>query len=133
MKMANLEEIADERDRRSRENNIILHGVKETENPTDENTFVDKFLTTLEETEKKPNFIGRIGNKEENKKRPIKIAFKNENEKHPRPQDLIFSRFFEKLTIALKSRPWCRPLWIFRLANQIAVFLQSITKIIIMR
>ena len=54
--------------------------------------------------------------------------------KHPRPpQDLIFSRFFENMTIALKSRPWCRPLWIFRLANQIAVFLQSITKIIIMR
>ena len=81
MKMANLEEIADERDRRSRENNIILHGVKETENPTDENTFVDKFLTTLEETEKKPTFIERIGKKEENKNRPIKIAFKNENEK----------------------------------------------------
>ena len=38
-------------------------------------------MTTLEETEKKPTFIGRIGKKEENKNRPIKIAFKNENEK----------------------------------------------------
>ena len=82
MKMAKLEEIAEERDRRSRENNIIIHGVKEPENETDEEkTFVDKFLTTLEEAEKKPTFIGRIGKKEVDKIRPIKVAFKSENEK----------------------------------------------------
>ena len=49
-KLAKLKEMAIERDRRSRENNIVIHGVKETENATDEKTFVDKFLTTLEET-----------------------------------------------------------------------------------
>ena len=35
MKLARIEEISDERDRRVRENNVILHGVKEGEDESD--------------------------------------------------------------------------------------------------
>ena len=90
MKIAKLEELSEERDRRSRESNIIIHGVKENvENvatdsptePTDDKVFVNKFLPALEETGKQPSFTGRIGKKEAGKVRPIKIAFKSESDK----------------------------------------------------
>ena len=44
-------------------------------------TFVNKFFETLEETDKKPSFVGRIGRKDATKNRPLKIVFKNESEK----------------------------------------------------
>lgn len=87
MKIAKIEEISEERDRRSRMNNIILHGVKEDTDENNDTTndkdkkFVDQFFFTLEESHKKPSFIGRIGKKSSDKNRPIKIVFKNENEK----------------------------------------------------
>lgn len=86
MKLARIEEISDERDRRVRENNVILHGVKEGEDESAEERsakdkiYVNKFFETLEETGRTPSFIGRIGKKTE-KNRPIKIAFNSENDK----------------------------------------------------
>lgn len=91
MKMAKVEEITEERDRRSRTNNIIIHGAEEVDS-TDEaqntdQTFVTKFLETLEESDKKPSFFGRIGRKIGTKNRPMKIVFKNESVKK-----MIFSK-----------------------------------------
>ena len=71
MKLARIEEISDERDRRVRENNVILHGVKEDEDESAEErsakdkTYVNKFFETLEETGR--SFIGRIGKKNRKK------------------------------------------------------------------
>lgn len=66
MKMAKVEEITEEHDRRSRVNNIIIHGAEEVDS-TDEDqtdqTLVTKFLETLDESDKKPSFFGRIGRK----------------------------------------------------------------------
>ena len=70
MKLARIEEISDERDRRVRENNVILHGVKECEDESAEERsakdeiYVNKFFETLEETGGTPSFIGRIGKKQ---------------------------------------------------------------------
>ena len=56
MKLARIEEISDERDRRVRENNVILHGVKEGEDESAEERsakdkiYVNEFFETLEET-----------------------------------------------------------------------------------
>ena len=87
MKMAKIEEISEERDRRSRASNIIVHGVKEDREEEEESTsrndkmFVSNLLGALEEKEKQPMFIGRIGKKVADKNRPIKVALKNESEK----------------------------------------------------
>ena len=85
MKMTKVEEISEERDRQSRANNIIIHGAQEIES-TDQSqntdqTFVNKFFETLEETDKKPSLVGRIGRKDATKNRPMKIVFKSESEK----------------------------------------------------
>ena len=71
MKITEVEEISEERDRQSRANNIIIHGAKEIES-TDQSqntdqTFVNKFFETLEETDEKPSFVGRIGRKDATK------------------------------------------------------------------
>ena len=42
MKLARIEKISDERDRRVRENNIILHGVKKGENESADLSAKDK-------------------------------------------------------------------------------------------
>ena len=70
MKLARIEEISDERDRRVRENNVILHGVKDGEDESAEEIsakdkiYVNKYFETLEETGGTPSFIGRIGKKQ---------------------------------------------------------------------
>ena len=71
MKITEVEEISEERDRQPRANNIIIHGAKEIES-TDQSqntdqTFVNKFFETLEETDEKPSFVERIGRKDATK------------------------------------------------------------------
>ena len=62
-------------------------GVKEDREEEEESTsrndkmFVSNLLGALEEKEKQPMFIGRIGKKVADKNRPIKVALKNESEK----------------------------------------------------
>ena len=85
MKITEVEEISEERDRQSRANNIIIHGAKEIES-TDQSqntdqTFVNKIFETLEETDEKPSFVGRIGRKDATKNWPLNIVFKSESEK----------------------------------------------------
>ena len=86
LKLARIEEIADDDDRWVRENNVILHGVKEGEDESAEERsakdkiYVNEFFETLEETGRTPSFIGRIGKKTE-KNRLIKIAFNSKTDK----------------------------------------------------
>ena len=75
-------EITEQRDRQSRTNNIIIHGVAEDE---DDDREADKqYATTLFENIKVPvaiKRVARIGVRADDKKRPIKISLENEKEK----------------------------------------------------
>lgn len=86
IKLAKVEEISEERDRKSRACNIILHGINETNCDTEAQTTADKatvenFLKAIEEKERSTLFVGRIGRMYQGKNRPLKIVLKNENEK----------------------------------------------------
>lgn len=59
--------------------NIIIHGEAENEDIKDED-FVSKLMTAVQ-SESKPTAITRLGRKDTNKKRPIKVTFRNTTEK----------------------------------------------------
>mgnify|MGYP001147636944 CR=1 FL=1 len=75
------EEIMEERDRKQRINNIIIHGKEENSEKKDDITFVKKLIQVCECDTVEVKNISRIGNASENKKRPIKIELHNEHEK----------------------------------------------------
>ena len=72
------EQIEDQR-KISKDDNIIVHGVKENEN-TDDHHFVNQLLNDLN-VNTQPNYVGRIGN-ESNRTRPIKVVFKDSHVKY---------------------------------------------------
>lgn len=79
------EELVEERERAIRAKNIIIHGVKETHgdevNSKDEDQgFVTSLIETLKIDIPHPEKVTRLGNKDANKTRPIKIVLRNENE-----------------------------------------------------
>ena len=80
-RMAKQEELEEENQRRLRQNNILIHGMKENESGTDDEEFVNALLKEICVGAVKPKFMVRIGKKEDNRPRPLKVTFHNENDK----------------------------------------------------
>ena len=77
------EELAEEAERKSRSNNIIIHGKSET-GPADDKFFTENLMKELQIGSVGIKQIERIGQKTEEtstKKRPIKLILKSEDEK----------------------------------------------------
>lgn len=81
MKVAKVEDISEERDRRLRAANLIIHGVRETdEAETADNEWLNIFKKDID-TNAEVKFVGRIGQKKSSKNRPLKIVLKNQEDK----------------------------------------------------
>ena len=70
------EEKAEERERNSRQNNIIIHGCveAETNQEAQDKVFIEKFINDLTISKVETKSVVRIGQKNEGKQRPIKIT-----------------------------------------------------------
>lgn len=78
------EERAEERERNSRMNNVIIHGYEEESDdsqPAKDKVFYSKFITDLTIGTAEAKSITRIGIKREGKNRPIKVTLYNTNDK----------------------------------------------------
>ena len=82
-RMAKLEELEEENQKRLRQNNIVIHGKKENETTTSgsDEEFVNALLKELCVGAVKAKFMVRIGKIENGKARPLKVTFHNENDK----------------------------------------------------
>ena len=82
-RMAKLEELEEENQKRLRQNNIVIHGKKENETNTSgsDEEFVNPLLKELCVGAVKAKFMVRIGKIENGKARPLKVTFHNENDK----------------------------------------------------
>ena len=82
-RMAKLEELEEENQKRLRQNNIVIHGKKENESNTSgsDEEFVNALLKELCVGAVKAKFMIRIGKIENGKARPLKVTFHNENDK----------------------------------------------------
>ena len=82
-RMAKLEELEEENQKRLRQNNIVIHGKKENESNTSgsDEEFVNALLKELCVGAVKAKFMVRIGKIENGKARPLKVTFHNENDK----------------------------------------------------
>ena len=82
-RMAKLEELEEENQKRLRQNNIVIHGKKENETTTNgsDEEFVNALLKELCVGAVKARFMVRIGKIENGKARPLKVTFHNENDK----------------------------------------------------
>ena len=76
------EELAEEKDKKLRSCNVIIHG-REENNPelAEDEVFVNMMLLRVGGENLKPKSMIRLGNPESNKKRPIKVTFRNEGDK----------------------------------------------------
>ena len=74
------EEILEEKDKKERELNILIHGRKEPSHIQDDFIFVQHFIDTVKE-DVLPNAVIRIGKHNPTKTRPIKITFKTLTDK----------------------------------------------------
>lgn len=81
IKQARQAEKAEEQDKKLRSNNIIIHGVAESKDgDSGDALFVSNFIQDIK-VPLNVQRISRIGIKLDNKKRPLKVSFKSENEK----------------------------------------------------
>lgn len=81
IKEARHAELTEERDHKSRANNIIVHGVAEFEDEIEgDKTYTDNLIEDIK-VPVKITKISRIGIKSNVKKRPIKISFSNQQDK----------------------------------------------------
>ena len=82
MKETRNEQLVQERERKLRASNIIIHGVDEKEGNSKEKDeeFINVFLGTIGNNTK-PESIVRLGKYDMNKSRPIKVKMISENEK----------------------------------------------------
>ena len=72
------EDLVQEKERETRALNIVIHGLTEPSVPnavTDDKKNVDDFLAIIQQTDAKPVTITRLGKRDENKTRQIKIKF----------------------------------------------------------
>ena len=72
------EALVQEKERETRALNIVIHGLTEPSVPNaviDDKKNVDDFLAIIQQTDAKPVTITRLGTRDENKTRPIKIKF----------------------------------------------------------
>ena len=79
-------EMVVEHDRQRRENNIIIHGVTDNNNSTEDDTYVDSFLAILGASVK-PTSVNRLGKPNSDKSRPLKLAMATISDKN-----LVMSR-----------------------------------------
>ena len=77
------EELAEERERNSRKNNVIIHGCEEAndDQATKDKVFFDKLINDLTIAKVEAKSVVRIGQKTNGKKRPIKITLTTTSEK----------------------------------------------------
>ena len=76
------EELIEEKDKRLRENNIVIHGKRESENNEDnDKQFVNDMIKDISVGAITAKSIIRIGKTENEKTRPIKVIFNNKEEK----------------------------------------------------
>ena len=80
------EELAEERERNARINNIIIHGVEEQ--PAGDEVFYKKLITDLSIGEVKAKSIIRLGQILDEKKRPIKITLSSTIDKEKNTSNL---------------------------------------------
>ena len=80
--MAKQEELEEENQKRLRQNNILIHGKIENESATDDSDveFVNALLKEICVGAVKAKFMVRIGKKEDNRPRPLKLTFHNESD-----------------------------------------------------
>ena len=74
------EEIAEELDRKSRVNNLIIHGKHEV-NATDDEAFAKNLFKDLQVENMTIKQIERIGQNNDLQRRPIKLVLKSEEDK----------------------------------------------------
>ena len=79
-------EMVVEHDRQRRENNIIIHGVTDNNDSTEDDTYVDSFLAILG-ANVKPTSINRLGKPNSEKSRPLKLTMATITDKN-----LVMSR-----------------------------------------
>ena len=84
------EDLVEEKDRKNRSKNIIIHGKpeEETDSVSNDQTFVSKFLKDICVGNLKPRSISRLGAKNPFRLRPIKLVFELESEKDKVLQNL---------------------------------------------
>ena len=77
------EELAEEREKNLRLNNIIIHGFEETkeDQSTNDEVLINKLITDLSIGSIQAKNIIRLGQQSEEKSRPIKVSLNNLNEK----------------------------------------------------
>ena len=76
------EELIEEKDKRLRESNIVIHGKRESENNEDnDKQFVNDMIKDISVGAITAKSIIRIGKTENEKTRPIKVIFNNKEEK----------------------------------------------------
>ena len=75
------EERIEERDKKVRENNIIIHGCIEKDSDDQDKTFVQDMLKEISVGIVKTKSITRVGKTDSGKARPIKVSFNNIDEK----------------------------------------------------
>ena len=76
------EELIEEKDKRLRESNIVIHGKRESENNEDnDKQFVNDMIKDISVGAITAKSIIRIGKTENEKARPIKVIFNNKEEK----------------------------------------------------
>ena len=82
-RMAKMEELEEENQKRLRQANIIIHGKKENESTSSgsDEDFMNALLKELCVGAVKAKFMVRIGKREDGKARPLKVTFHNENDK----------------------------------------------------
>ena len=74
------EELAEEKDKKERSCNIIIHGKDENKEEKDDSEFVKNMINVIG-CNVTPKSVTRIGRPDNNKKRPIKIILQNKQEK----------------------------------------------------
>ena len=87
------EELIEEKDKRMRENNIIIHGKCESENNEDnDKQFVNDMIKDISVGAITTKSITRLGKSEHGKNRPIKVVFNNNEEKSKVMSNLRFMK-----------------------------------------
>ena len=84
------EERIEERNKKVRENNIIIHGCIEKDSDDQDKTFVQDIIKEISVGIVKTKSITRVGKTDSGKSRPIKVSFNNIDEKNKVMSNLRF-------------------------------------------
>ena len=73
-------ELTESTDRKRRQANLIIHGVKENNDPGEDQGYVDDLIKFVK-AQSKTKHVSRIGVHKDDKSRPIKVVFQSEKQK----------------------------------------------------